>query len=113
MRRLNVVYLYVHLRSLVSGGARIAKAVGWGSAHEEEGGRGEHEHAPRPCPQRYRWHLEKNATQMAAISWQLTGRREERRLREVVEHAEEQAAVQAQPADRPPGQQRPLPPRLC
>ena len=24
------------------------------------------------CQQRYRWHLEKNATQMAAISWQLT-----------------------------------------
>ena len=26
------------------------------------------------CPQRYRWHLEKNATQMPAISWQLTER---------------------------------------
>ena len=25
-----------------------------------------------PCPQRYRWHLEKNATQMAAVSWWLT-----------------------------------------
>ena len=25
-----------------------------------------------PCPQRYRWHLEKNATQMAAISQRLT-----------------------------------------
>eukprot|EP01045_Picozoa_sp_COSAG04_P022873 COSAG04_NODE_2645_length_3811_cov_1.433190_3_plen_107_part_00 len=24
------------------------------------------------CQQRYRWHLEKNATQMQAISWQLT-----------------------------------------
>ena len=28
----------------------------------------------RPCPQRYRWHLEKNATQMPAISWRLTRR---------------------------------------
>ena len=26
----------------------------------------------RPCSQRYRWHLEKNATQMPAISWRLT-----------------------------------------
>jgi len=25
-----------------------------------------------PCQQRYRWCLEKNATQMAAISWRLT-----------------------------------------
>ena len=25
-----------------------------------------------PCQQRYRWHLEKNATQMPAISWRLT-----------------------------------------
>ena len=24
------------------------------------------------CPQRYRWHLEKNATQMPAVSWRLT-----------------------------------------
>jgi len=24
------------------------------------------------CQQRYRWHLEKNATQMAAISWRFT-----------------------------------------
>jgi len=32
-------------------------------------------HAPQvdhACPQRYRWHLEKNATQMLAISWRLT-----------------------------------------
>ena len=28
------------------------------------------------CQQRYRWHLEKNATQMPAISWQLTPRRD-------------------------------------
>ena len=28
---------------------------------------------PVICPQRHRCHLEKNATQMAAISWQLTG----------------------------------------
>ena len=26
----------------------------------------------RSCPQRYRWHLEKNATQMPAISWRRT-----------------------------------------
>ena len=25
------------------------------------------------CPQRYRWHIEMNATQMAAISWRLQG----------------------------------------
>ena len=29
-------------------------------------------HAPLPCQQRYRCRLEKNATQMAAISWRLT-----------------------------------------
>ena len=68
---------------------------------------------PAPVSNDIAWHLEKNATQMAAISWQRTGRREERRLREVVEHPEQQATVQAQPADRPPGQQRPLPPRHC
>ena len=28
----------------------------------------------RACPQRYRWHLEKNVTQMAAVSWRLTKR---------------------------------------
>ena len=27
---------------------------------------------PHACQQRYRWHLEKNATQMPAISWRLT-----------------------------------------
>ena len=31
------------------------------------------QHAIVACPQRYRWHLEKNATQIPAISWQLTG----------------------------------------
>eukprot|EP01045_Picozoa_sp_COSAG04_P032373 COSAG04_NODE_6322_length_1357_cov_0.791733_3_plen_49_part_01 len=25
-----------------------------------------------PCPQRYRWHPQKNATQMPAVSWQRT-----------------------------------------
>ena len=29
--------------------------------------------ATSACRQRYRWHLEKNATQMPAISWRLTG----------------------------------------
>ena len=48
---------------------------------------------PAPFNNDTAWHLEKNATQMAAISWQRTGRREERRLREVVEHPEQQAAV--------------------
>ena len=37
-----------------------------------EGGPGVHSHIPLSCQQRYRYDLEKNATQTAAISWQLT-----------------------------------------
>ena len=45
--------------ALACASSRLAEATGSGAV---------------PCQQRYRWHLEKNATQMAAISWQLTWR---------------------------------------